>query len=834
MSFEACLDGIRKAAAGSLTDDEILELLEEFDAASQSILRERPWANIQSELLGYAERLAKDARENLLIEKRNKLLNQQRQKALRETAESAEFAKDPRKALVAKDIGTLGQTPGGRLSVAAQSLALARHWVGSLMNEIDKADLRKLLRDVSFQRNVAREMWEIGRKNGKPGITGSKEAVEAARIINGLQETMVARLNRAGAWVKRLPGYVVKQTNDAAKIRKGGFNAWLATVDGRVDEVRTFGRQLNPDEMQEIYGKIYQRLASGLPMDGVAVDLLDNAPFKGGFNLAKRVSQHRELHFKSADAWWEYNEKYGVGGLLDSVHGAIIGSARNVALMETYGTNPKAMREGWVKELEEAASKAGAKSPNEAWLYTPDAMWYRVSGEGLRSANGWLATTGQNIRNWNVLSKLGAVLVASFGDAPLISAELSRHGFGFIHRYGKSITNLLSYAANDADQRRIANMMLGYSEGVASNLFARFEPEGGVLSGGMSKAMRAFWKLSGANFWTDAHRAGVARAISVGMANQIGTGFDALPAAYKRLLQAYDVTSEDWARLGQGVEEHNGVRYAVPSSVPLSAFGDVSSAAGRRGARLARDKFLARMEAFVSDRIDTAILNPGAREMIGVTGGLSGKSNPLMAEAMRLVAQFKAFPAAIITRVWGDRLKESDYLGLAATFLALAAFGHMQNTIRDFLAGKAYPDVNDPVQAGQAFTRAVLAGGGATIFGDFVLGEYNRFGRSALATLAGPTFGQLDSVMELVSKIKKAVADGDKTADAAATALKLATQNIPFANLFYARTAFNYLLLYPLQEWLNPGYLQRMEAAQQKNSGQTYWLPPSQAAPRLN
>ena len=78
MTFESCIAGIRTAAGGVLTDDEILELLEEMDAASQAILRERPWANIQQELLGYSERLGKQAREAALIEKRNRPLNADR------------------------------------------------------------------------------------------------------------------------------------------------------------------------------------------------------------------------------------------------------------------------------------------------------------------------------------------------------------------------------------------------------------------------------------------------------------------------------------------------------------------------------------------------------------------------------------------------------------------------------------------------------------------------------------------------------------------------------------------------------------------------------------
>ena len=48
-------------------------------------------------------------------------------------------------------------------------------------------------------------------------------------------------------------------------------------------------------------------------------------------------------------------------------------------------------------------------------------------------------------------------------------------------------------------------------------------------------------------------------------------------------------------------------------------------------------------------------------------------------------------------------------------------------------------------------------------------------------------------------------------------------------NLFYARAAFDYLILYRIQEWLNPGSLKRMERRLKQDSNQTYLLPPSQA-----
>jgi hypothetical protein len=45
--------------------------------------------------------------------------------------------------------------------------------------------------------------------------------------------------------------------------------------------------------------------------------------------------------------------------------------------------------------------------------------------------------------------------------------------------------------------------------------------------------------------------------------------------------------------------------------------------------------------------------------------------------------------------------------------------------------------------------------------------------------------------------------------------------------LFYTRRVLDYLLFHSLQESMNPGYLRRAEQQLQKQTGQTYFLPPT-------
>ena len=119
---------------------------------------------------------------------------------------------------------------------------------------------------------------------------------------------------------------------------------------------------------------------------------------------------------------------------------------------------------------------------------------------------------------------------------------------------------------------------------------------------------------------------------------------------------------------------------------------------------------------------------------------------------------------------------------------------------------------------------AMSQGGGLGIYGDFLFGEYSRYGRSFLSTLAGPTFGQIDDLAEIWTRVRK----GE---DVGANVLRMAINNTPFINLFYTRQAMDYLFLYELQEMVNPGYLRRMESRIMRENDQRFFVPPSQEVP---
>jgi hypothetical protein len=242
----------------------------------------------------------------------------------------------------------------------------------------------------------------------------------------------------------------------------------------------------------------------------------------------------------------------------------------------------------------------------------------------------------------------------------------------------------------------------------------------------------------------------------------------------------------------------------------------------------ARRELMIRLQAYFTDQIDTALTEPRARERAMMR--LGTKAGTAAGLAVELIMQFKSFPLAMLTRHVGPAIGDAQMLKAVAPIAHLlmvsTGLGFVAMTMKDINRGlKPMPLTrdDDPTQFGKVFLRAFIQGGGAGLYGDFIFGSYDRFGRSPWAALAGPSVGEAERVLRLAARLR----NGDT--DVGAGALQLAVDNTPFANLFYTRQALNYLFLYQLQEAANPGYLQRMEDRVRDDRGQEWWAPPSAA-----
>jgi hypothetical protein len=227
-------------------------------------------------------------------------------------------------------------------------------------------------------------------------------------------------------------------------------------------------------------------------------------------------------------------------------------------------------------------------------------------------------------------------------------------------------------------------------------------------------------------------------------------------------------------------------------------------------------------------------------QRIGATSGTTAS------EFARSITQFKGFPGAILEKVWGRQLygygesgkigdaTGSGMAGIAEFMVYSTMLGSVALYLKAYLKGKRITMPTSGEEGANLFLAAFLQGGGAGLYGDFLLGEArDRYGHSALESLAGPSAGMFTDMFSGLKKVSKAPFDymfdrmkeGDSNYGAAFFAMK---NNAPFVNLFYTRLALDYMFLYRLQEAFAPGSLKRSENNLKKGMNQTFALPPSE------
>lgn len=561
----------------------------------------------------------------------------------------------------------------------------------------------------------------------------------------------------------------------------------------------------------------------------------------GPANLAKKRSGHRALHFKDAASELAYAREFGQGGLGDNVIQEFEHAARSIALMETFGPNPKAMIERWRNDLKAEGERAGQpKAVRDLDRRRLDWQAAEILGETRAVSRGTvMGVRGDTFAAWmsgiravQSMAKLGGAVLSSFGDIVTLARELQYQGKGGLDSYAEAFAGLMR--GRRAGQQRIIADLVGVGfDGLIGQVLSRFHSTDSP-PGKIAKSLQFFFRLNGLNWWTDAHKTTAALVTSRYFAMYAERAHDALPGQAQRLLKMYGIGADEWAliRTAGLRRDEAGAAFLTPEAIKEIPLGEFYAAATARDAGVvpserslvdARDRLATSYQALLVDRAEFAVPTPGARERAVMNMGT--ERGTTLGEALRFVMQFKSFPVAMLTKTIGRDVHGHGDVSLASavgrtgwTILQLTAMGYLSMSAKDALKFK---NPRDP-QAPDTWAAAMLQGGGLGIFGDFVFGEFNRFGRSALATAAGPFFGTADDLLELWAKFRS----GDKSA---ANAVRVAVSNTPYLNLFWARPLLDLFVLWPISESLSPGYLRRMERRVARENKQTYWLSPSEA-----
>lgn len=675
---------------------------------------------------------------------------------------------------------------GARNSIAAQKEAVKSMQLSELVGTLTREGLMDIFADGRLSDEIGAALWELSNKR-KPAL-GSKEANRIAEIIHGVRDGQRKRMNRAGADIAELSGYVMPQRHDIAAMLSAGKEKWVADMLGLLDEVRTFGGDY--EDLGDALRSAYDAMVSGIRLTDPLEKDAKLFQFSGPANLAKKLSRSRELHFKDYAAWKQWNDTYGMKSLHEGVIEAVAHDATNTALLERFGTNPEAMVDAAVKSIMKT-NRAKIKAGDGAGAKIK-AMVDGMMDKQRIPASATLARIGSGIRAYNSITKLGGALISSVTDIPMKALEYNYQGRNFLSATSKSFMDVAYGFKSKKERVEFASMLGVYMESIVGDVGARFNSFDDPL-GKMGKVQRLFFRLNGLSWWTDNHKAAFARTMAHDLGLKAGLGFDALDADTKRLFGNYDIKQKDW----------DAMRAAVATLEDKRAYVLAENIKDKKVAQ--------KLVTYILDRQESAVITPGAREQRIATFGNLQRGTPA-GEVVRLVMQFKNFPLTIGTKVIGRAMYgkgKPDVPAMVYLMLMSGTFGYLAGAMKDMVKGKT---PKDPLKL-ETIYASLAQGGGLGIMGDLLLSDASGFGRSATSILSGPTFGKVDEIFKIYSA-------GIRGGGSKRSAAMFAVNSIPFNNLFYARAALDQLILLQMQEELNPGYLRRRQQEDARTYGQ--------------
>lgn len=769
---------------------------------------------------------------------------------------------------------------GGRKSVGAVRGLLTEKYGGAFNLEMEKAGLDKLFASGTITNDWVRELHELNKpayydaerglvgepSAGGTGVTGNKQALQIAKIIRQYQKASMADLNAAGGSVGSYSGYITRTSHDPNLLRKaadknapgkGGRDvdreAWIDKTLPKLDVKRTFG-QMPATAVRDVMRSIWRELSTGQFGEPQAKDDTTYG------NLARKVSEHRELHFKSAGDWLAYNKDFGVRPPESQVIHAFENTARQVALLRGFGSKP---REGFESDIAFLKSEiqndpaaldrfnqkeSGLRNLFNQFDYADNAP----AGEWLR--RGTAITMAVN--RWSKLGRVPFTHVASIFTKAIAGKAI---GASLGERFGGLFSDVIR-GAPGSDKREVADLMLAGSNAIMGHDLSRYETAD-QLPGTMAKIDTWFAKYTGLTAMVENNR----RGFEVMAARHMGALFDKdgearkweeVPELERRELNRYGFGEPEWNAMQKVAwhQDSEGRRYLLPTDAQRLTDADVRSLIEERqtisqrampvtaqAIARAREDLADTLHAFYWDQGRYAIFEPSARARALMFQGLATTS-PNWYQAAKLFWQFRVWHMENFYRTWGRMIygggsTGEKVAGIAELVAGSALMGVFAEGLRELVQGQN-PIERLKSHPWEYLTRGFLRSGAGTMAGDYLFGEYDRHGLSIWSNLLGPTFGQAEKVMNLKGDLWNAVqaqyqgssSAGRKWRQFGTETAYAARPNLPFVDMWWTFKAFDYLIFYRVLEALNPGFLERMQNRMEKKQGVKFLLSPQKAA----
>lgn len=822
---QECINAVQQAAQRTLTAREIQNIEDRIYRNMRQLARNDPasWRQMtDAERLRRAGQLAADELQQEAGLKRRRVALTIAARQRLDAFINGYQGTDGKLGALNRTIAFSADGKSNFLSVESRTKATRDYALSQLQEAFEAVDPRffHLFEDEKGVRDL---VFEIRGQD-----TGNIKAKKGAKAWADVTELLRRRFNDAGGDIGYLENWGIPQHHSMEKVGRATREQWVSDVIGKLDRkyyIKEDGQLMSDAEVTAFLGEAYNTIATG------GLNKLSDSGMRLSGARANRGNASRQIHFKDADSYLEYQRQYGDRSLWEVMVGHLEGISKDIALVETYGPNPDHVFRAILDEVTAETATVNPQRTGQVkrMANSTENLYNFISGKTQPIANPHIAQWSDNIRNWLVASRLGSALLASFSDlgTMYLSAKVTNLPMNQLFR------NQLE-AMDPTNRTELARARRA---GLAMESLLGSVNRWAMDNMGPSKARwaaTAVMRASGLTAWSDAHK----RAYGVTMMGSLGEVVSRSPDLRSldggdfRILKSKGITEQDFSVWKLADQEDWG-KGNNTMLTPESIMRIPDDAVKHLGAP-ERVKFEAmrKLLGAVAEEVDMAVITPGAREKMITGGGL--QRGTWKGELVRSVFLFKSFPISVVMRHWSRAMGMPSAGGRAAYIGAFIAsttiLGALSQQLNDMASGRNPREMTGE-DAPKFWLGALLKGGGLGLYGDFLLSDHTRYGGGALASMLGPVAGLVDDVVKLGQGIPLNAVEG-KPEQTGGDLVKLGKGLIPGANLWYAKAALDHMIFNQLQEYFSPGYLRKVEQRSKKNFNQTYWWRPQDVTPQ--
>lgn len=636
----------------------------------------------------------------------------------------------------------------------------------------------------------------------------AREIAEAWRIAAERARQM---FNRAGGHIGFREDWGLPQGHDWELVSKAGKEDWIAAVMPLLDRGKMIsgatGRPMSDAELELALTDTFEAIST----QGASRTQPSGA--RGGQALGNRRADPRFLIFKGGAEWRAYMTQFGEGDPFKAMMDYLDGMARDIALMQRFGPNPTAGMEyarqvidhEWKLSKDPAAEQAATSA-----IADMDSMASQYTGAAMIPANKIFASVMGETRQWLVAAQLGSAMLSAVSDVGFQQITAAMNGLPGWRVVARQLALMNPRDAGDRETAIALGLIADEASEIASSQQRHF---GEAWGSGMSQRFAdGVLKASGLSAWTQAGRWAFGMEFLALLGRQSDRAFDALDPKVRASFERYGFDASHWDGVRSAIEERSGARFVNPVRVADEGLG-------------------LRLQSMIRAETNFAVPTVTLYGKSKFAG--AARPGTIPGELVRSFMMYKNFGitllythgrrAAMQTTIRGK-------LGYAGALLATTTMlGALSLQLKEISKGR------DPQPMGSdKFMLAALAqGGGFGIFGDFLFSDVNRFGANWAESLAGPVAGAGYDVYKLVGKTKDA-AFGNKDANPGGELVRFLERYTPGGSLWYARLAYQRMILDQLGELADPNWKDRVVRTQRaaRDKGQDFWWA-SGRAPRL-